>query len=260
MDTSCTQLKIVVFTNHSTHGIEILQFAHEQNIVIEAVILEEPSPKRAQKRIQRLLKQVGVIGTANHILRILLARFQRRFTNAPSTMSIYESIAKSVYTVSGFNADDCRALLTDMEPDVLVLAGSRIIKPHILEIPKIGVLNAHPGLLPDYRGVDVVAWAVYNDAPVGVTVHWVDPGVDTGDIIVKEVVDVGAGDTLEQIAANAEKTAAKLMTQVLHDIAQHGRGTTSTPQTREAGKQYYRMTEKLRNQVRRKLRRNAYHP
>lgn len=50
----------------------------------------------------------------------------------------------------------------EIKPDIIVLGGSSIIRENIIKIPKIGILNAHPGLLPKYREVDVIQWAIYN--------------------------------------------------------------------------------------------------
>ncbi len=69
----------------------------------------------------------------------------------------------------------------------------------MLEMPTLGTLNAHPGLLPRYRGVDVVAWAVLNGDPVGVSVHLVDAGIDTGRICRTRELPIHRGDTLEEV-------------------------------------------------------------
>jgi methionyl-tRNA formyltransferase len=51
---------------------------------------------------------------------------------------------------------------------LILLGGARILKRPILECARLAVLNAHPGLLPAYRGVDVIPWALHNGDPVGV--------------------------------------------------------------------------------------------
>lgn len=65
-----------------------------------------------------------------------------------------------------------------------------IMKPKILEIPKFGILNVHPGVLPHYRGVLAPFYALKNgDEKLGVTVHWIDEGIDTGNILHIDYLD-----------------------------------------------------------------------
>ena len=75
--------------------------------------------------------------------------------------------------------------------DLLVyLGGGGILREAILAAPTLGVLNAHMGLLPAYRGMNVTEWALWNDDPVGCTVHLIVRGIDTGEIISTRRVDV----------------------------------------------------------------------
>lgn len=80
--------------------------------------------------------------------------------------------------------------------DLLILFGTSIIKEDVLSIPKIGTINFHSSLLPYYKGSRVEFWQLYYDdiEYCGSTVHFVDKGVDTGDIIVQEKIDVDKKD------------------------------------------------------------------
>ena len=60
-----------------------------------------------------------------------------------------------------------------------------ILPADVLSMPKQGFLNAHPGLLPEHRGLDAVCWALSNDEAVGATVHLLDEGIDTGPILIR---------------------------------------------------------------------------
>lgn len=101
-------------------------------------------------------------------------------------------------------------MLRALAPDLVVIGTSSILRPHVIAIPR-GVLNAHPGLLPAYRGVDVIPWAIHNGDPVGITIHFVDPGVDTGDIVVRQTIDVRPTDTLSSLKKRAGQAAAESM-------------------------------------------------
>ncbi len=90
-----------------------------------------------------------------------------------------------VLTTSTVNSEESYNFLIGAKPELLVVYGSSILKSRIIEIPRLGVLNAHHAILPDYRGNFVEFWQVYNRDydKVGITIHFIDPGVDTGDIV-----------------------------------------------------------------------------
>jgi methionyl-tRNA formyltransferase len=138
-----------------------------------------------------------------------------------------------LYAVANHNDDDCAALLQDAMPQVLVLGGTRIIKPRILAIPALATVNAHPGLLPWLRGSASVGWALYKDLPQGATVHYIDPGIDTGDIIYRERLAVRPGDTYEVINARMAILSGQLMARAMHAIATGS--APREPQDRSAG-------------------------
>jgi hypothetical protein len=151
---------------------------------------------------------------------------------------------------------DCLVWLRAAQPDLLVLAGADIVPPSTLEIPRIGSINPHSGMLPAYRGMNVTEWSVLHDDPVGVTVHMVDPGIDTGDILLREAIRVARGDTLQTIRAKQQQMAADLLVAAAHRIAD---GTVdASPQRPEDGRQYYRMHPALRALVELKLADGSY--
>ncbi|MGD8626873.1 MAG: formyltransferase family protein, partial [Anaerolineae bacterium] len=98
---------------------------------------------------------------------------------------------------------------------LVVLGGTRILRPPILAIPPRGTVNAHPGLLPRLRGSSSVGWALYKDLPVGATVHFVEKGIDMGPIIVRRTLAVGRGDTYESLVRRVLTLAGELMAETL---------------------------------------------
>jgi len=75
-----------------------------------------------------------------------------------------------------------------LNPDLLVICHfQKIIHQDLIDIPKFGSINLHPSLLPNYRGMSPQHWPIFNgDKETGVTVHFIDEGVDTGDIIIQQ--------------------------------------------------------------------------
>jgi folate-dependent phosphoribosylglycinamide formyltransferase PurN len=150
----------------------------------------------------------------------------------------------------------CVADLRAFGPDVAVLLGADIVPAAVLEIPRVGTVNAHFGLLPCYRGMNVTEWSIYHDDPVGVSLHVVDPGIDTGDILATAEVEVRAGMGLDAIRAAQRQLASEMLRQAIEEFA-HGR-VGRVPQSSAEGRQYYRMHPLLLDQVERRLERGEY--
>jgi len=80
---------------------------------------------------------------------------------------------------------DVVALADRLQPDVIAVFGTSLIRGPLLSRGRLGIFNLHGGLAPRYRGADCTFWALYNGEPdqVGCTLHTIDPGIDTGDTI-----------------------------------------------------------------------------
>ena len=117
------------------------------------------------------------------------------------------------------NAESCEELLTADQLDLLVLGGTRIIRPSIFKIPRLATVNSHPGLLPRLRGSASVGWALYKDMPQGATVHFVDEGIDTGDIIFSRQLPVYRDDSYESTNYRIAILAGDLMAKAVVSIA-----------------------------------------
>jgi methionyl-tRNA formyltransferase len=139
-----------------------------------------------------------------------------------------------------------------LEPDLLVLLGADIVPARVLAVPRVGTINAHYGLLPAFRGMNVTEWSVYCDAPLGVTVHLVDSGVDTGIILLREEIALGVGESFATLRRKHQDVAARLLVRAALDL-RDGRATP-VPQDAADGRQYYRMHPALRRVAEARLR------
>jgi hypothetical protein len=96
--------------------------------------------------------------------------------------------------VNNINSPESAQALTSWQPDVIASLGDRIIQPHILSIPRLGVLNGHSSLLPSYRGTTTEFWQIFHgESETGVTIHWMAPEVDEGAILVQARWPIPAG-------------------------------------------------------------------
>jgi len=96
------------------------------------------------------------------------------------------------YRVENINSQHCENLIYKMNPDLIsAVHFQKILKKNIIQIPKYGCINLHPSLLPNYRGLAPIQWPIINgDKQTGVTVHFINEGVDTGDIILQHKINI----------------------------------------------------------------------
>ncbi len=91
-------------------------------------------------------------------------------------------------------------LLRSLQPDYLLSVHFPYVFPaEVLEIPAVGSLNLHPAYLPFNRGWHTPSWAILEGTPIGATLHWIDTGIDTGDIAAQVEVEVSPNDTADTL-------------------------------------------------------------
>jgi methionyl-tRNA formyltransferase len=94
----------------------------------------------------------------------------------------------------------------------VIASYSMILPPTLIAIPPRGTVNVHGGLLPEYRGPHILQWAMVNgERTTGVTIHYVDEGIDTGPVIAIETVPIGPDDDAVVVKERLRDTAASLM-------------------------------------------------
>ena len=107
-----------------------------------------------------------------------------------------------------------------LNPDVIcVVAYGTILPKNILEIPKFGCINVHASILPKYRGAAPIQWAVLNgDKTTGVTTMYMDKGMDTGDIILKQEIEIGEEETTGELWDRLAKIGGELLVETLQQV------------------------------------------
>ena len=131
-------------------------------------------------------------------------------------------------------------------PDLIsVVAFGRILPPSILNLPSRGCVNVHASLLPKYRGAGPIAWAIINgESETGVTTMQMDPGMDTGDMLLQERIPILPEDTAGTLAVRLSELGARLLIRTLEGLAagtvsptpqDHSRATPAPILEKEAG-------------------------
>jgi hypothetical protein len=127
--------------------------------------------------------------------------------------------------------------------DLVILAGMPVVPAPVLAVGRLGVINAHNGALPSYRGMDAVGWALLNGDPVTCTVHIARPAVDTGEVIADLDVPPAPAGTLGSRVKDAQ---VALLLDTAAFTTQHGCLPDATPQRAGVGRHYYRLHPHLK--------------
>ncbi len=150
--------------------------------------------------------------------------------------------------VKDLNEPASEELLREIRPDLVAFTGGGLIRTNILTLPKLGVLNCHTGILPPYRGMDVVEWTAaegrVGTVGFGATLHYMDKGVDSGPIILKRTISTRAGDDFSSIRERLEVLMVELMLEGIRGL----RDGKLKPQVQksEDGRQYYVMHPRVK--------------
>lgn len=128
-----------------------------------------------------------------------------------------------VVTVVGkkaVNSPEAVTAIRGLQPDLIAVCGTSILREEVLSIPSQGVLNLHGGLSQKYRGIWTTHWAVVNEEPecIGATVHYVSPGIDDGDIVLQGRPRLDGTENPESLYGKVVKLGVEMMVAAITDI------------------------------------------
>jgi methionyl-tRNA formyltransferase len=160
-------------------------------------------------------------------------------------IALAEKIA--VFQPAKVRAPEVEQQLYELAPEVIVIiAYGQIIPARLLGIPKRGWINLHASLLPKYRGAAPINWAIVNgETRTGLTTMRIDPGMDTGEMLVQQELAIGADETAPELAAQMAEAGAPLMVKTLRGLVDgtvtgraqnHAAATLAPPLKREDGR------------------------
>jgi len=114
--------------------------------------------------------------------------------------------------------DDIINQIKKLNPDlIVVVAYGQILPKGILEIPKYGCINVHASLLPKYRGAGPINWAIINgEKKTGITTMYMDVGLDTGDMLLKEEIEIGEDETAGELHDRLMKLGAGVLDKTIN--------------------------------------------
>lgn len=118
------------------------------------------------------------------------------------------------------NNNEFRAQLTALKPDAIIVVGyGRILPQWMIDLPRLGNINLHASLLPQYRGAAPIQWAIARGEEVtGVTTMRIDAGLDTGDILLQKEIRINPEHTAETLAPTLAAIGADLIVDTLSGL------------------------------------------
>lgn len=208
--------RLVALTDGSLVGRRTVAILDALGIPVDVVRISYPIPKRRGRALASYLRMVA---------RAWIASIGPLRTIKHRALPPYPS--RSVYG-GRCNGQRMLSTLATLRPDYILMMGGPILSQAAIDTASCGILNAHPGLLPWMRGVDVIRHAVLREVPLGVTGHFIDAGIDSGDIVTRFLLPVQDGDGFEQLAQRADILA----TAILVDMARRVYDGESLPRAR----------------------------
>ena len=159
--------------------------------------------------------------------KVKLSHYQSKIRIAPQGLHLWhpKKIAEHFgipYHVVTHNSEETALMVKEYDLDIGVISGARILKPIAFENFHIGVINMHPGILPENRGLDTIKWAIINDLPQGASVHIIDRNIDRGQLICKSQIEIYSDDTLVDIQIRVQNKEQELLLKSLEIIEDKG--------------------------------------
>jgi folate-dependent phosphoribosylglycinamide formyltransferase PurN len=241
------QQKKIILLASDCESSRWVYHALEETVSIEAVILEQPVSKKelAKKRIKRIgflpvLGQVLFSVLVTPFLKISSKQRKAYLVNKYGLHSNAFNNSKT-YRVSSVNEEACLKAINLLQPDIIIVNGTRIISKIILQSTSAVFVNMHVGITPYYRGSHGGYWALYNnDAEnFGTTIHLIDAGVDTGAVIKQVFIKPDKEDNFSTYPILQAAAGIDALKEVLNNMLS---SNYETIKHTEKGKLYYQPT------------------
>jgi methionyl-tRNA formyltransferase len=197
--------RIVILTNRKPHQRALID-ALERRFEVLGVVIEHDSGA-GQRLLRRRLKKLGVWRVLDQLLFLAVERLlhgsrnqlrQAEIFGQPVLRPLQDEADFRVEEVASVNDPRVVDLIVQTRPDVVVVSGTSLLSKATLDaVGDRPIVNLHCGITPRYRGTHGAFWAIVNGdwENVGVTIHLIDPGIDTGGILAQGTIELAPDDT-----------------------------------------------------------------
>jgi hypothetical protein len=246
-------MQLVIFTRTAFHHTSFINRLQERFDV--ACVVRESYPERKRGRLigavaGPLYRGDGIHGVKNELfLRKFHERYSAGFRHHRALREYLGTGFDAVREKKGtnylsvkcgeINSPQFASFIGSLGPDIIAVLGSSVIKPAIISLPSVAMINLHSGLSPYYRGVWSYGWPIVNDEPecIGATVHHVNAGIDTGDIISQTRPRLDDSDDLNAIFLKVIAEGTELVCDAIERMQTTG-GIESYRQPGHGGRHY----------------------
>lgn len=246
-----TPIKIVLIGNANKYlTFNVINAIHKDNrYKLELVVLKKKLKIRQKTNrltnFIRAFKSKGINYVYNRLLFNEIPGFANLKYNVSSDC---RELGIKVLETENLNSVEVKNEISNINPDIIVLAGSSLINEHIFKLAKLFTINIHRSLLPKYAGLNSIFWALYFDEPeIGATVHTVNKGIDSGEIILQHKRKIGENDDLETLTKWYYSEAPKMILKSLEIVTSPNPKFIKQDKTKRS--YYSRPTEKQKREL-----------
>ncbi len=241
--------KIVLLTglNNSFIGELIERLTKVPGATIENVVFWSPSINFS-KKLRNNIRRHGLIYVLYRLFREinqlsivkLKAWFEKLLLIPKVNNDLFSACAEKnigILRIKDIHSPEGVDLIRSLDCDLLVVCGTGILKKKVFDLPRIGTINLHQGQIQKYRGAPPGFWELWNnEKEAGVTIHFIDEGIDTGDIIIQKRIPIFEYDDLRSVEGKLEELSLFLYPEAIRLIIEgkHQR----IPQRENKGKLY----------------------
>jgi len=215
------KLSILILCGHSPRHLYVANTLCEAADVL-AIVQETGGEWNARK----VLKTLRPDNFFRKLWRWL--RDRRRYTGNREALFFFEDgnpvldQPELVKEVPHINHPDVIQLVDKLNPDLIAVFGTSLIRGELLTKGRLGIVNLHGGLSPEYRGADCTFWALYNGEPekIGCTLHYIDAGIDTGRLIAHVSPGISTDDDELALFWRSVKESAQIYAELTRRLVQ----------------------------------------
>jgi methionyl-tRNA formyltransferase len=188
----------------------LLNYFIENGVIIDGVIFSKSQIKREWKRLIKKIRMRGYFPALKRVCENLIVRRKQ------ISKMCHHNIDKAFF-IDKINSEEVRDILISEKVELLILTTVHIIKPIIIDIDGLLILNAHTGWLPKYRGLDCNLKALRDGHRLGLSIHKVTKKIDAGEIYLRESFQIDSdGDILKQMDEKELQLSGKLFVEAVN--------------------------------------------
>jgi folate-dependent phosphoribosylglycinamide formyltransferase PurN len=211
---------VMLTTARSQKVPQMLSAYRGRDIGNLTVVVEHPAGEPAAARLRRRLRNEGLSWISARLDAANDSEVEPAAQEGtPVDVPTYcRSRGIAFFETGALDSTDAVARIKALGPDLGIHAGAGLLRRPLIDAFRLGVLNAHMGVLPAYRGMNVAEWAALEGAPVGCTVHLIDTGIDTGPILATRGVDVARCRSIAALRDAVDRAQLALLGDVVDTI------------------------------------------